>query len=419
MAENDPDEKLVYLACQQIFQGSNSQVRKLKTIKELIEQNKATLTAILREHNVQRTSNVAKKLLESRVFDSTSNAKRRFPELFDASPAQGPERDASEAQASRDEANTVKRITKREATEDMVIASSVDYVEENNASPQAAGLKLESNATDPVLRLVYFRYRDQHVILTTLQSLLEEACFDFARNSFPQILEQHGWDSFEAIELTEWLNILPKYNLQRSQNLTKPFDHVTGLLRELRNSAVHRIPKTTAGIEQIVENAQIFLEFLNDSVRCQQLTLFQKQLRSTVEELQLNKDISEGRYLAQLEQIRTKRVELDKWEKEAMEMNVREDRKFTRHFGKEIANTVERAKPNEIKNRKGKSKMVENEEIAEMPFEVKSKGAKKPNKPERMENVCEEFLDLEEDEEVYFEAATMPPEPSATTTLFD
>lgn len=121
-AENDPDERLVYLACQHIFRGSNSQVRKLKTVKGLIEQNKIALADILREYNVERTSNVAKKLLENRVFDSTLKAKIRFPELFDVSPTQSAEREASEAEAARDEANTVQKISQRETTgEDEII----------------------------------------------------------------------------------------------------------------------------------------------------------------------------------------------------------------------------------------------------------------------------------------------------------
>jgi hypothetical protein len=130
MADNDPDERLVYLACQHIFRGSNSQVRKLKTVKGLIEQNKIALADILREYNVDRTSNVAKKLLENRVFDSTLKAKIRFPELFDVSPTQSAEREASEAEAARDEANTVQKISQRETTgEDEIISRATNQRE--------------------------------------------------------------------------------------------------------------------------------------------------------------------------------------------------------------------------------------------------------------------------------------------------
>lgn len=132
MMQNDPDETLVYLACQQIFRGSNSQVRKLKTIKGLIEQNKAALADILREYNIERTSNVAKRLLESEVFGSTLKAKIRFPELFDVSPAQSAERDASEAEATKDEADTVKRISEKETAAELAVKPLADGREEGN-----------------------------------------------------------------------------------------------------------------------------------------------------------------------------------------------------------------------------------------------------------------------------------------------
>lgn len=123
MAQNDPDERLVYLACQHIFRGSRSQIRKPKSVKNLIQQNKPALTDILREYNIDRTCKVAKKLLEDQVFGSTYKAKSRFPELFDVSPTQSAEREASEAEAARDEANAIREISEREASREVITLS--------------------------------------------------------------------------------------------------------------------------------------------------------------------------------------------------------------------------------------------------------------------------------------------------------
>lgn len=125
MAQRDPDERLVYLACQHIFRGSNSQVRKRKDVMSLLQQNKPTLTDILREHNIDRMCNVAKRLLDDQVFHSTLRAKIRFPELFDVSPAQSAEREASEAEAARDEAKAVREISERETPREVTIQSQV------------------------------------------------------------------------------------------------------------------------------------------------------------------------------------------------------------------------------------------------------------------------------------------------------
>jgi hypothetical protein len=172
----------------------------------------------------------------------------------------------------------------------------------------------------------------------------------------------------------------------------------------LRHSAVHRIPKTAASIERLAENAQIFLEALNDSVRSQQLTLFRRQIASTIEQLQLSKGLLEGRYLVQLKQIRTKRDELDKCEKEAMDIMVCGNQQLIRDIGEEVAIIVERVK-SYMKDGKGKGRMCENRDDSEMSFkEVKAQDPWEIKRPERMKTVYEGCLGLEEEEDVFFEA---------------
>ena len=264
---------------------------------------------------------------------------------------------------------------------------------------------MESSPNIPSLYPVYLRYHDQHVILTTLQSLLEEACFDFAQKSFPQLLEQHGWDCYEAIELTEWTKVLPKYFMHLSQNLTKPFDEVIGLLRELRHSAVHRLRKTAAGIERLAENAQIFLAALNDLIRSQQLTIFRRQIRSTIEELQRNKDLLEGKLRSQLKQIRTKRAELDKWEKESTNNMVLEDQQLVRDIGEDVAMMVESIKSQKTEYEQEKGKMRENGEDGEISLdEVKPQDSMEFQGFQRSKSRYEELSGLEEEEEEFLEA---------------
>jgi hypothetical protein len=123
MEQNDPDERLVYLACQHIFRGSHSQVRRSKTIRSLIQENEPSLADILREHNMNPTIKVVKKLLQDQVFDDTLKAKIRFPELFDVSPTQSAEREASEAEAARGEASAVREISERGISRDIDIVS--------------------------------------------------------------------------------------------------------------------------------------------------------------------------------------------------------------------------------------------------------------------------------------------------------
>ncbi|KAL2782742.1 hypothetical protein BJX66DRAFT_350463 [Aspergillus keveii] len=314
MAQRDPDERLVYLACQHIFRGSNSQVRKRKHVMSLLQQNKPTLTDILREHNIDRTCNVAKRLLEDQVFYSTLRAKIRFPELFDVSPAQSAEREASEAEAARDEARAVREISERETSREVAVQSQGRPANEQIYEIDAPGRETEVNHPIPSLYPVYIDYRSQHLITTDIQRLVEEACFFYAQSHFPQLLARNGWDCPEAVELTE-------------------------------HSAVHRLRKTAGGIERLAENAQAFLEALNDSYRSEMVSKLRRELSMAIEEVKRNKDFLEGRYLGELKEIQAQRAALDTWERNAKNAMINGDSQCLDDTDKILARVVHHLSP--------------------------------------------------------------------------
>jgi hypothetical protein len=386
MLESDPDERLIYLACQHIFRGPNSQVRKLKTVKGLIRQNELSLTDVLREYNIDRTSNVAKKLLESQVFDSTLKAKIRFPELFDVSPTQSAEREASEAEAAKEEANTVREISASEASKDMEINSHAEVESERTVGDDlfVPASCPDQNTDTPIairsLYPVYIHYRCQHQILTTIQELLEESCFEFGQRHFPRLLTSKGWDCPEAVELTEWTKILSRHSTPWSNDLKRPVNEFVVLLRELRHSAVHRLRKTATGVERLAENAQLFLEALEDSNRSEKVESVRRELRTAIEELKRNKDLLERRLVAQLKEIERKRSELDVWEKNAREGMIREDLQCSRDMGELLEGVVR---------------------------QVKSKG---PEVTEREKIVPEMYSESLDSEEEFLDAVLMTPQ---------
>lgn len=110
MNKNPPDERLVYLALKHTFKGANAQVRKTKNIRKLILKRKDSFAVreLIREHEIDSVCKVAKLLLEARIFESTLQAKVRFPEGFEVSPAQSAERSASEQEAAKPEANAIR-----------------------------------------------------------------------------------------------------------------------------------------------------------------------------------------------------------------------------------------------------------------------------------------------------------------------
>ncbi|KAJ5917577.1 hypothetical protein N7466_011131 [Penicillium verhagenii] len=359
MGQDDPDERLVYLACQHIFRGSYSHVRKPKVIRSLIQENKPSLAGILREYTIKRTSNVAKKLLEDQVFDDTLKAKIRFPELFDVSPNQSAEREVSEAEAAKVEASAVKEITEREVSRDIHIVSEAKsddegYRELDKFHPvRYRGI----NKAIPSLYPVYTQYRCQHLITTTIQQLLEESCFEFAQQHFPHLLAINGWDCAEAVELTEWTKLLSQHPPQPSDGINKPINELFGHVRELRHSAVHRLRKTANGVERLAENAQLFLETLDDVFRSEKVSVLRRELKCAIEEIKCKKDLLERRLSTQFKEIQEKRAELDMCEKDAIESMSRDDQQNQKDIGEQLEGVVRNLKSNETHDEKGKGKL--------------------------------------------------------------
>lgn len=143
MAKKSPDERLVYLSCRHIFRDANSLIRKPKLIKQMIEQNKSALEGLIREYHVDTICHVAKILLEGQVFESTRNAKIRFPEVFDVSPAQSADRDVSEADAARGEADMVRGITQKAENGSNLVKPAIQISVGDKGKTTVDGIALE------------------------------------------------------------------------------------------------------------------------------------------------------------------------------------------------------------------------------------------------------------------------------------
>jgi hypothetical protein len=108
--KNLPDERVVYLTLKNVFKGPDAEVRQLKSIRKLITkyQKQYDVANLINAHSLDTVCNIARTLLTEQIFESTLKAKIRFPEVFDVSPTQSAEREASEAEAVRNKANAIK-----------------------------------------------------------------------------------------------------------------------------------------------------------------------------------------------------------------------------------------------------------------------------------------------------------------------
>lgn len=127
-AKNVADERVVYLAFNTIFQGKDSQIRKLKSIRGLVSKHtqQPPVAQLLEAYDEQVIYEQLQKLLVGQVFESTVKAKCEFPELFEVSEAQSAERAISEAEAVEDHEKAVEEAIASHDSHDIPHESDSD-----------------------------------------------------------------------------------------------------------------------------------------------------------------------------------------------------------------------------------------------------------------------------------------------------
>jgi Zn-finger in Ran binding protein and others len=112
-------------------------------------------------------------------------------------------------------------------------------------------------------------YEVQHYILTMMQRIIEEGCFDFASRWIPRMLRDNKWDCPEAVELSTWRDILPT-TLPPNSIVPHPSYSLERALADavqIRNAAVHRHLCDNNEIRRMVKKAQDVMSMFSDATR--------------------------------------------------------------------------------------------------------------------------------------------------------
>ncbi|KAK0378425.1 hypothetical protein CLIM01_04200 [Colletotrichum limetticola] len=373
MAYKNEDLERVYCTCRAIFSGNDALLRKRKKVKEALIKNRTTVKPLFSNFGEENTILMSQHLLECRVFESDLRAKVMFPSLFQSTPQQDADREASEADAVRSVANALDEMSQSEGEDDddeldripesyPEEAVSTPIAEEipEDASPADASptnellalfkaktphqdladmfdidsvVTLKSPPPHPGLPSLYptcLPYKTQHDILTTTQRVLEECCFDFATKWIPHVLQSQGWDCPSAVELTKWTKVFNRAGLNLPAHATAPANtpikDVLFRTHQLRHTAVHRLPTTAREVSQHLGTALKVAETLQDVSRAAQLEDLMSEVNEKIKAMVLTKNVLENRTLFSLDDIRRQREELDRQEKQVIENMVREDR---------------------------------------------------------------------------------------------
>ncbi|KAK1705011.1 hypothetical protein BDP67DRAFT_478880 [Colletotrichum lupini] len=334
MAYKNEDLERVYCTCRAIFSGNDVLLRKKKKVKEALVKNTTTIKPLFFSFGEEKTILMSQHLLECRVFESDLRAKVMFPSLFQSTPQQDAEREASEADAVRSVANALDEMSQSEGEDDDdELDQPPEEVVSTPIAEEASGVTLTSPPPHPGLPSLYpacLPYKTQHDILTTTQRVLEECCFDFATKWIPHVLQSQGWDCPSAVELTKWTKVFNRAGLNLPAHATAPANtpikDVLFRTHQLRHTAVHRLPTTAREVSQHLGTALKVAETLQDVSRAAQLEDLMSEVNEKIKAMVLTKNVLENRTLFSLDDIRRQREELDRQEKQMIENMVREDR---------------------------------------------------------------------------------------------
>ncbi|KAK1634019.1 hypothetical protein BDP81DRAFT_433553 [Colletotrichum phormii] len=382
MSYKNADLERVYSTCRAIFSGVDAQLRKKKKVKEVLIKNTVAVRSLFFSYGEEKTALMAQHLLETRVFESDLRAKVMFPNLFQSTPQQDAEREASEADAVRSVANALEEMSQSEGEGDDELDQIPEvYPEEACSTPPAeevpeeappadephasieatapsqtpadicdvdSGITLTHPPPHPDLPSLYparLPYNTQHNILTTVQRILEDCCFDFATKWIPHVLRGQGWDCSSAVELTKWTSVFNTTGLKLPAHATTPagtsIKEVLFRTHQLRHTAVHRLPTTARGVNQHLRAALRVVETLQDVSRAAQLEDLVSDVDEKIKAMVLTKNVLENRTLFSLDDIRRQREELDRQEKELIESMVKEDRDHKALIGRLLEAAVD------------------------------------------------------------------------------
>ncbi|KAK4946669.1 hypothetical protein LTR28_007767 [Elasticomyces elasticus] len=281
MAKNPPDERLVYLALRNIFKGADAQVRDPKNIRERIQkyQRYEDVRDLIQDHNLD-------------------NAKVRFPEVFEMSPAQSAERTASEAEAAKTEDDAIKGAA--EGRHEVVRPVLVDEKD------MLKGKGKQRTTGD--------------------------------------VLQKEERDCPEPVELNIWSKIFladqDKFAADKADKLGKPFDQFLDSIAKLRHTAVHRIRGSVNTIEQFTVDSESLAQLLQDDTCATTLSRLRWETQLTIDELKQNKDLLESRLADELGKIAAQRAELNHLEHAAVEDMLKEDREYRTLAGANLKQAI-------------------------------------------------------------------------------
>ncbi|KAF5571286.1 ubiquinol-cytochrome-c reductase cytochrome c1 [Fusarium phyllophilum] len=170
---------------------------------------------------------------------------------------------------------------------------------------------------------VYVPIRTQTLILTRIQAILEHACYSFAQETMPGILEETKWSCPEAGELNAWAYHFKKHwgvlqQLSRCQGSGLVPTSFLYSVKQIRHIAVHRQPITVDYLLMLMSHAINFCLCLDVPKALDMIRKIRNSAETHIQRLEdCKKNIEQGLSTASQE---TSMTRLELWAREQQEM---------------------------------------------------------------------------------------------------
>lgn len=145
-------------------------------------------------------------------------------------------------------------------------------------TPTASNIRDDSVAPATSENTSTIPFTVQHHVLVQVQRILEKACFRFAQQKHPELLEAQSWDCREAVELDQIAR-----QLRASERLdSTAMARLVQPICKLRHTAVHRRILDHREFQRLLWNGQELLALLGDKDALEFVRELRQWIRTTV-----------------------------------------------------------------------------------------------------------------------------------------
>ncbi|KAF5569856.1 hypothetical protein FPANT_13852 [Fusarium pseudoanthophilum] len=336
------NEGVIYKATRDIFKHLYAEMRDRGVVNSMITNHSRTgtlLRQIVNQHGFEAVSHAVWKLLSDRVYESTTIARQRFPDLFEPPTSQKAVKAPTEGEVATNEQTAVNGI-------DKVIPGETQDIRESQEYPVIVHVPSDSTASDILgpgssgpfpVRLPF---PTEHLLMEKLQRTLELACYQYGVRELQSTLEDREWDCPEAVELNHWAELLGHDGNLQWQGNSKTLKELLRSIAQIRHTTVHRIRTDSTGLQQFLADAEEFVRALGIDIYTEAISKLRLDTQSAITELAQHKQSLQEQLDEAQEEIAKRRAELDQQEEENLRFMERENKRYCALAGGKLQRTL-------------------------------------------------------------------------------